>query len=224
MGEYIKYQGKEIKLGTCEDLYYARLGQLEEAVAVDALEGLGGNLNPAEYLDPKNGWRYRFPFPEEDDIDMGDFKDYNKGLVIQLQPEDYGIIEGMEHNDTWHSCHPKGGGYNVNIATPCPQSKDFDWTFTQQPDNAIKKLNHSPMTWRIVEITQQKQVDGEVWTVIDCPYCIGKARIDREDALKLVHSIEVGYINCRDATDSNKEHYQKVIDRVMAGYTAIPVS
>ncbi len=212
MGEYVKYQGQEIKLGTCEDLYYARLGQLEAAVAVGVLEGLDGNLNPTEYLDPKNGWRYRFPFPEEDDIDMGDFKDYNKGLVIQLQPEDYGIIEGMEHNDTWHSCHVNHA-YNVNVAHPCPQSPDFS-----------KVAKHSPIDWRIVEITQQKQINGEVWTIIDCPYCIGKARIDKEDALKLVHSIEVGYINCRDATDSNKEYYQKVIDRIMAGYTAIPVS
>lgn len=211
MGEYINYRGQEIKLGVCEDLYYTRLDQLKEARY--QMEKMGGNLEASEYLDPKLGWRYRFPFPEEDNIQIGDFEDYDKGLVIQLQPDDYGIIEGMEHNETWHSCQPKGGGYNVNVATPCPQSPEFG-----------KETKHSLIDWRIVEITQQKQVDGEVWTVIDCPYCIGKARLPKEDASKLVHSIEGGYINCRDATDSNKEYYQKVIDRIMVGYEPVPVA
>lgn len=205
MGEYIKHNGQEIKLGTCEDLYYARLDQLEQAVAVGILEKIGGNLEPSEYLDPKNGWRYRFPFPEEDRIQIGDFEEYDKGLVIQLQPEDYGIIEGMEHSEIWHSCNVKHA-YNVNIAHPCSQSPEFETT------------KHSPMTWRIVAITQQKQVDGEVWTIIDCPYCIGKARIDREDALKLVHSIEVGYINQHNQTENNKAYYTEVCKRILDGY------
>lgn len=220
MGEYIKYNGQEVKLGTCESLYYTRLDQLERAVAVDILEKIGGNLEPAEYLDPKNGFRYRFPFPDEDNIDIGEFKDYEKGLIIQLQPEDRDLAD-FDHEAIFHSCHPKGGGYNVNVSTPCPQSKDFDWTFTQQPDNAIKKLQHSPIDWRIVEITQQKQVDGEVWTVIDCPYCTAKIRIHRDSALKLVHSIEAGYINQRDQTDTSRAYYLKVCKRILDGYKTL---
>ncbi len=225
MGEYIDYKGKEVKLGTCESLYYTRLEQLEAAEAVGILEKRGGNLSASEYLDPANGFRYRFPFPEEDNIDIGDFVDYDKGMIVQLQHEDRDLVEDMEHGDIWHACHPKGGGYNVNIATPCPQSKELDWTGTQQPDNSFKRLSHSPIAPRIIEITQQKQVDGEIWTVIDCPYCTAKVRIEYESAVKLVHSIQVGYIETRkqDNEEICRAYYQTVCDRILAGYK-VPVS
>jgi hypothetical protein len=208
MGEYIKYKGHEIKLGTCESMYYARLDQLKEARF--EMEKMGGNLDIAEYLDPKNGFRYRFPFPDEDNIQIGDFEEYDKGLVIQLHPDDYSIAE-FDHYDKWSECHPQGGGYNVNVCHPCPQSPKID------------DFKHSPITWRIVAIKQQKQVDGEIWVVIGCPYCGALVRLPYEDAIKLVHSIEAGYVNQHDQTDSNKAYYQEVVRRILAGYTKIAV-
>jgi hypothetical protein len=139
MGEYINYNGHEIKLGTCESLYYTRLDQLRDLRGV--LDKLEGNLEVSEYLNPKNGFRYRFPFPEEDAIAIGDFKEYDKGLVIQLHTDDYSIAE-FDHYESWHSCSANHG-YNVNVAHPCPQATDID-TF-----------KHSPITWRIVAIKQR---------------------------------------------------------------------
>ena len=207
MGEYINYQGREIKLGTCEDLYYTRLDQLKEARF--SMSKMEGNLDVLEYLNPKNGFRYRFPFPDEDEIPIGAFTDFEKGLVIQLQPEDFSLAE-FDHHDKWHSNSPKGGGYNVNVSMPCPQSKEFS------------ECKHSPIDWRIVEIRQQKQIDGEIWTVIACPYCGALSRLPYEDAQKLIHSIEAGYVNIK-TNETSKVYYQEVCNRIRNGYKA-PVS
>jgi hypothetical protein len=202
MGEYIEYKGQSIKLGTCEDLYYTRLDQLKELSGV--LKTLGGNLSIDEYLNPKNGFRYRFPFPDEDNIGIGDFKEFERGLTIQLCAEDYDLAD-FEHYDKWVSCSDNGS-HNVNVKIPCPQSKEFD------------KVKHSPIDWRIIQIQQVRQIDGELWTIIGCPYCKAKARIGFDDACKLAHSIEVKYINVHDATESNKAYYQTIIDRMLSGY------
>jgi len=203
MDEYIKYRGQDIKLGTCVDLYYTRLDQLKEAHG--EMEKLGGNLEANAYLDAKLGWRYRFPFPDEDNIPIGEFKEYNKSLIISLDYDDISLLD-FDHVEMWKSCSPLGGGYNVNVNFPCPQSKEF------------KTVKHSPMVWHIVAIKQQKQIDDEIWTVIGCPYCEAGARLDRNDALKLIHSIMTRYIEVRGATDENKAYYTKVCNRILAGY------
>ncbi len=166
MGEYIKYKDEDVKLGTCESLYYVRLDQLKEARLL--MEKKPGNLDVSGYLDPKNSFRYRFPFPEEDNVEIGDFGPYDKGLVIALHPDDWSLAD-FDHTHMWHSCQPATGGYNVNVSFPCPQ------------DAKINKCQHSPITWHIIAIKQQKQIDGEVWTVIGCPYCGSMARIPRAE-------------------------------------------
>jgi hypothetical protein len=208
MGEYINYNGKEIKLGTCESLYYTRLSQLKDLRLL--MNKLPGNLDVSEYLDAKNAFRYRFPFPEEDHVQIGDFEPYNKGLVIQLHDLDTDICD-FEHYDLWHSASANGS-YNVNVCVPCPQS------------DKINTVKHSPLSPKIISIKQQKQIDGEVWTVIACPYCDAMIRLNYESACKLTHSIKAGYIDCHNATESNKEYYQKVIDRILQGYTKQAVS
>lgn len=205
MGEYIDYKGQNTKLGTCEDLYYARLDQLK-AAGVD------------QYINPDYGFRYRFPFPEEDNLDIGEFDKFNKSHVIKLAFADYALVD-IDHRTISHACNANGS-YNVNVMIPCPQSKEFAWTFTQMPDNTVKRLRHSPLDWRIVGICQQKQVDGEVWTVIECPYCGAKVRICRDEAEKLCHSIQENYIDryTGDEHESQRQYYSKIVSRIMGGY------
>jgi hypothetical protein len=214
MGEYVTINKQQVKLGTCEDLYYTRLNQLWSYSHIQGVK---------EYLNPDNGFRYRFPFPEEDNLTIGNYNDFDKGLIISLHADDYRLVD-FSHDDIWHGCSAENkGSYNVNISLPCPQSKALDWTFIQMPDNTTMKIKHSNNDFRIVSIKQQKQVNGEVWTVISCPYCGSRVRIDYDGAVKLVHSIKVGYIDCHNATESNKEYYTKVIDRIMQGYK-IPIA
>jgi len=71
MGEYAlrKSDDTEIKIGTCEDMYYLRYEDR------DKVSKLPNSLDPrTEY-----NLRFRLPFPDEDDIKPGEYDDYNRG-------------------------------------------------------------------------------------------------------------------------------------------------
>lgn len=83
MGEYILVNGQSVKLGTCEDLYYVTFQTLQNLLNMGALAQDGqGNDRPSAYLSEKYGWRYRFPFPDEDNIDVGYHSDFDRGVVV----------------------------------------------------------------------------------------------------------------------------------------------
>ena len=144
MGEYIGINGEQMKLGTCEDLYYVTYDQarqlLTRAVQVP------GNLPPREYLDPKHQWRYRFPFPEEDGRAAGLFDDFNKGRVFSCLPGAPFALSPDNHDTICVSIALGGvggiGGHNVNTRVACPASGRLD--------------RHSPIDSWPVEIVQQR--------------------------------------------------------------------
>lgn len=72
MGEYAtrKSDGQEIKIGTCESMYYLRY---EDRAKV---RHLSGNVNPVK---DAGELRFRLPFPDEDGIQPGEYEDYNRG-------------------------------------------------------------------------------------------------------------------------------------------------
>jgi hypothetical protein len=158
MGEHIRLHGQSVKLGTCENLYYVTYDQLRRLVG--AAEELPGNLPPREYLNPEHGFRYRFPFPEEDGIEAGNAEEYDKGRVfccppaLALPPDNHGTI-----------CVSVGlggvrgqGGWNVNYHLTCPAaSKPGDGRLSAVPDS-----------WP-VEIVQQRFMPcRQLWTVCRC--------------------------------------------------------
>ena len=58
MGEYIRKGNNEIKLGTCESLYYMTIPQfLKDWNQFDSTK--------YDFINPKYGFRFRFPFPDE---------------------------------------------------------------------------------------------------------------------------------------------------------------
>ena len=93
MGEYVKLNDQIIKLGTCEDLYYARRDQIKDNLPL--MSKVDGNDEPVGYLDPKNGYRYRFPFPDEDEQKLGTYEKFDRGLLVGVP---YDILEGVEHD------------------------------------------------------------------------------------------------------------------------------
>lgn len=171
MGEYIQLASGELfKLGTCEDLFYVSLPALRRMVASGAKEAIGSD-SPAEYLNPKHGWRYRFPWPDEAGI--GD--DYNRAYVVRAPA---GLLDLVDHDEIGHSLYPQawrrpdyGGGYHVVVKTACPLSPT-------PPD-----CGEVPY---IVEVYEQKQVDGLVWVVCRCPYCGALFRVPPDKAAELV--------------------------------------
>src|SRR5437868_10926717 len=97
MGEFAIYRGDRIKVGTCEEMYYLRADQrsLISGYSFDA------------------GDRFRFPFPDEDTIEPGQFSDHNRGVRI---PGDFSLAECDNHGSVQFTSR---AGYVLSI--PCPE-------------------------------------------------------------------------------------------------------
>lgn len=91
MGEYIKYHGEEFKIGTVENLYYTSFQKYLDALKSGALRQLKGNASPESYALPDSGYRFRFPFPDEDQLKFGQYPDnFERGVPITCNVKDYG--------------------------------------------------------------------------------------------------------------------------------------
>lgn len=175
MGEYIQLvSGELVKLGTCEDLFYVTHAWVKQQVEAGAK---GQNCPAAEYLNPKHGWRYRFTWPDED----GRGDDYNRAHVVTAPA---GLYADVEHYRVSHFATPisqrgkLGGGYGVSIFTACPLSKD--------PPECSSVPG-------IVEIYEQRPIDGRLWVVCRCPYCGAMFRLPPDQAAELVAHIRRAY-------------------------------
>ena len=193
MGEYCYYHKEAVKLGTCESLYYIRHGDLVRMIAAGEVEKMPGNDAPEAYLD--GSYRFRFPFPDEDDLRPFTYQDYDRAFVVSVTGA--GLLFTDEHYTVGASFQPRGGGYNVNVSLPCPQSADFD------------QVKSSGITWQVVEIVQQRPIDGDLWTVVRCPYCHAAWRLPTEEAVKLAACL---------VTHEGARYGREMARRVLAGY------
>lgn len=83
MGECVKYRRSQIKIGTCESLYYVTFYKYLEALERGQLGYLPGNEVPSAYVKPDSGYRFRFPFPDEDRLPFGEISgDYYRGVPV----------------------------------------------------------------------------------------------------------------------------------------------
>ena len=182
MGEYVKYKGDYVKIGTCEDLYYTTYEQMDELNKQKVLKIADGNLNTDNYLNVNSGFRFRFPFPDEKTIQIGCYEPYDRGVLIKV-PKHLNV-------DMWHDrifirtdeigrvqkCAPV-----IGIEIPCVLSDDnktklFDWDRTTE--------------LTVFEVIQQKYVssdngDNEFQLVVRCPYCVALSRISYEEMLSI---------------------------------------
>lgn len=159
MGEYANFNGERIKIGTCEDLYYLRADQ-RRLVS-------GGDLgsSPERYF--VDGIRFRFPFPDEDELEPGRFEDYDRGERI---PGGWTIPDDYEH-DGGVQFHAEPG---YLLYLPCPESPNF-------PEAIAPKLGRNGWHGGYA-VKQQRMIDGELWTVVACLSCGSKWRLPRDEA------------------------------------------
>lgn len=107
MGEYAKYNGQEVKIGTCEDMYYLRYDQRYK---VDALRG---NVDPVKDAE---GLRFRFPWPDEDAIQPDTNGFYEKGFDRSLH------VHGFAAPDVDHGRIQFRHDSGYLLMLPCPES------------------------------------------------------------------------------------------------------
>ena len=160
MGEYVRLAGAGdvTKLGTCEDLFYWSFWRLREVLPT--AEQVPGNCVPMEYLDAAQGWRYRFPWPDEPE---GYGHNDMRAMALET-PAGFMGPSDWDHVPVRWFIQPTTAAPGVSVGTDCPQAAEVAW----------------------VEVYEQKQVDGALWLIIRCPYCQALARVPREQAAALV--------------------------------------
>jgi hypothetical protein len=111
MGEYAIHNGEQVKIGTCEEMYYLRADQAH------LVRHLSGNVDPVR---DRLALRFRFPFPDEDGVSPGGagFDPFERGIAIRgVRPP----AEGVEHHTVQFSARP---GYLLSL--PCPEAHGTD--------------------------------------------------------------------------------------------------
>lgn len=201
MGELIK----GLKIGTCEDLYYTTYNQLKN--------WKHGGDKRHQYLEADSGDRFRFPFPDEKEVKIGDYQDFDRGYLIELPK---GMLE-CTHNEIFirtDTLKLKGPAMGFSVDCPAGMKKSFRW-------------NHEDT--ESFEIVQQKYVtDKEVnrkmlHTVFRCPYCGCKFRADIDEAKNICEFLEqesqkFAKSKSLESNDKALELIQ-IANTIMSGYT-----
>lgn len=201
MGEYARHNGREIKIGTCESMYYLRFDQRHQ------VEAMSGNVDPVRDAD---ALRFRFPFPDEDGLPPGDAlydKGYDRGVHIpgaKSNPDaDHGSLQ-------FASTTRKG--YLVSL--PCPEAHDM---------TAAGAVVHRNGTAGGVELTAVRYRPGiGVVPVMRCAACGTMWRMEGRDEIEeLAMLARAAADKCHDPNDASPlgraAWWHKVADRILEG-------
>lgn len=213
MGEYARYRGEPVKIGTCESMYYLRAEQRHDVKAMP------GSLDPVKHA---GAIRFRFPWPDEDGTPPGGegFSDYDRSVCVP----GYSCPEGINHGTVQFRASP---GYLVSL--PCPESPAW------QADRLVgaRDIRVARNGYRgAVHLVQQKLVAGVgLVPVLRCGGCGSAWRVEDR------HSIEEIAVAFRSEADRRKlaaerhpeydpeldttgDWWHAVADRILAGIAA----
>lgn len=189
MGEYATYHGEDIKIGTCEDMYYLRADQRH------LVQPLAGSLDVND-ASIQGEIRYRFPFPDEDKIEPGAFDNAFRHVAI------HGVTvpAGIEH----HSVQFRSDvGYLLSI--PCPEGPD-----------ALPSIKVHKNGWRgDVLLSQQAYRGGHLAIICQCGGCGAKYWVPASD----VDAILVACRSAADRKMRENQFAQTRSDIAKDGYT-----
>ena len=188
MGEYARFNGREVKIGTCESMYYLRADQRH------MVRHIPGNVNP----NSKDALsiRFRFPFPDEDAIQPGEFDNYDRGIVVPGMS----VPDGVDHgNVQFHNNH----GYLVSL--PCPEGKS----------NHGLTIHRNGFNGAVLLKQQKLLADGRLVPVCACGGCGSLWRMEdeaeiRDLAQRFIDGTKVGHV-----------FWHEIARRVLAG-AALP--
>lgn len=154
MGEYAKYSGEEIKIGTCENMYYLRADQAHR------VQALPGNVDPVR---DAGEIRFRFPWPDEDVQAPGSFERCERSVAIHGVP----LPEDFDHSTVQFT---SGNGFLLSL--PCPLSKAGQ----EAAEKAGIKIHKNGYAGDF-QITQQRFFEGNLVLIGQCGGCGAKFRL-----------------------------------------------
>lgn len=102
MGEYaLNLQTRnDCKIGTCENMYYLRYEDRNK------VQHIPGNIDPSTEIN----LRFRLPFPDEDDTQIGSYEKYDRGITL-FKTNERGRVE-------WYQ-DEKGEPGLIQLKHPC---------------------------------------------------------------------------------------------------------
>jgi hypothetical protein len=147
-----------------------------------------------DFSDPKvlAGIRFRFPWPDEDNIAPGDFDAYDKGFVVRTP-----VPAGVKHYS--HQFRDDRVGYTLNV--PCPEGPD-------SPAGVHRNGYAGP-----AEIVQQAWRGGSLVTIGACRGCGARFGYYAADAAALLDEL------LQRAEEAPHSGVAEICKRVAAGYT-----
>lgn len=172
MGEYAirKSDGVEVKIGTCEDMYYLRY---EDRFKVRKLEN---SLDASHELN----LRWRLPFPDEDHVRIGEYDDFTRGARLCNEADQELGIPYKEDVGTIQLTHKSGLLLNV----PCYHGRELPEV------SAPMKAFWNGKSWAL-ELYQIKNTTDGIKPIVRCRFCDHAWRFEWEDVLKHVIDTEL---------------------------------
>ncbi len=162
MGEYAKFNGEEIKIGTCECMYYLRYEHR------NFVQPLPHSLNPAT---AKNLF-WRLPFPDEDHFGPGNYEDFNRGVRLYNKEKGDFRDESALKNPGKIQLRHSESGLLANIK--CYHGMKL-------PENSDDARFHWNGKGHSFELAHIKNSDTGIRAVYKCRHCNGLWSTDEWD-------------------------------------------
>lgn len=206
MGEYARRlsDGADVKIGTCESMYYLRADQRH------LVRATSGNVNPNS--SDAYSIRFRFPWPDEDHIRPGEFDNYERAIAAH----GFAAPSGVEHYSVQFTAHT---GYNVCL--PCPEGQPGATPGLSTTVNGMTV--HRNGFGGAVKLVQQKLLkDGRLVPVCMCGGCGAMWRLEDPaeiEALAVAFRAEGDrkIRQSRDESPSEGAFWHDIADRILAG-------
>ena len=191
MGEHALYNGRRIKVGTCEDMYYLRYSQASLVEAVD---------NSVDPVRDREELRFRFPWPNEDDMEPGEI---DGELHRSVAVPGLTMPAFTEHGTVQFSATP---GYLVSL--PCPEGN--------QKGEGEHRIGRNGFAGAL-RIVQQKPSGADLLLVVMCGGCRAKVWLDWQGAEPIVLACLAQARNHRPDSAPYK-WWHTITERITVGY------
>lgn len=208
MSENARYMGEEIKIGTCENMYYLRAGQANLVLPMP------NNVDP---IVDAAAIRFRFPWPDEDHIAPGQFERSSRAVAV------HGVTPPVDFKHGHVQFLATSVGYNVCL--PCPESPEG------RDDVTPYKVHRNGFVGA-VRLVQQRVWDGLLVIVCECT-CGVLYRVETlEQAQPIIDAFLKSAEDARHRASispdgpNGEDHAiawnTAIAERVEAGYTSPP--
>lgn len=182
MGEYAfrKSDGENVKIGTCESMYYLRYEDR------DKVRQQSGSLNPATELN----LFWRLPFPDEDNVQPGEYDIYNRGWRLWREGETYAenLLDEIKPDDagTIQLTHESGLMFNVKC-----------YHGTKLPEvGQDAKAFWNGKSWSL-ELCFLKNTTEGIKPVVRCRHCNRMWRFEWDEIMPYINIVQGQEIKSR---------------------------